>query len=50
VRFRTGNVEYVVTRVLDAAGYLRVLAPEELVTRVREKALAVATLYGEERR
>jgi proteasome accessory factor B len=48
VRFRTGNLEYVVTRVLDAAGYLRVMAPAELVTRIRERALAVATLYGEE--
>ena len=48
MRFRTGNLEYVVTRVLNAAGYLRVMAPAELVTRVRERALAVATLYGEE--
>jgi predicted DNA-binding transcriptional regulator YafY len=50
VRFRTGNAEYVVTRVLDAAGYLRVAAPGELVARVREKALAVATLYREDGR
>jgi predicted DNA-binding transcriptional regulator YafY len=49
VRFRTGNLDYVVTRVLDAAGYLRVVAPAELVTRVRERALAVAGLYGSAR-
>jgi predicted DNA-binding transcriptional regulator YafY len=50
VRFRTGNLEYVVTRVLDAAGYLRVMSPVELVTQVRDRALAVAALYAEERR
>ena len=34
VRFRSGNPEYVVTRVLDGAGHLRLVAPDELRLRV----------------
>lgn len=34
VRFRSGNPGYIVTRVLDAAGHLRVVAPAELRGRV----------------
>jgi predicted DNA-binding transcriptional regulator YafY len=34
VRFRSGNPEYVVTRVLDGAGHLRLVAPTELRQRV----------------
>jgi proteasome accessory factor B len=45
VTFRSGNPDYIVTRVLDAAGYVRVLAPAELRERVRTAAAAVAELY-----
>lgn len=45
VTFRSGNPDYIVTRVLDAAGYVRVLAPAELRERVRTAATAVAELY-----
>jgi len=42
VRFRSGNPGYIVTRVLDACGNLRVVAPAELRTRVRELAGRIA--------
>jgi proteasome accessory factor B len=47
VRFRTGNLDYVVTRVLDGAGRIRVVAPPELVRKIHETATAVAALYPE---
>jgi proteasome accessory factor B len=43
VRFRSGNPGYIVTRVLDAAGNMKVVAPPELRARVRQIAGAVAT-------
>jgi proteasome accessory factor B len=45
VSFRSGNLDYVVTRVLDGAVHLRVVAPEELRARVIQSAQAVADLY-----
>jgi len=42
VRFRSGNPGYVVTRVLDAGGHLRVVAPAELRARVGELAAGIA--------
>ena len=42
VRFRSGNSSYIVTRVLDAAGHLRVVEPAELRTRLRNIAAGVA--------
>jgi proteasome accessory factor B len=42
VRFRSGNPGYVVTRVLDAAGHMKIVAPPELRTRLREIAASVA--------
>jgi proteasome accessory factor B len=46
VSFRSGNPDYIVTRALDAAGHLRVVAPEELRERVRATAASVGALYG----
>jgi predicted DNA-binding transcriptional regulator YafY len=43
VCFRSGNPGYIVTRVLDAAGNMKVVAPPELRARVRQIAGAVAT-------
>lgn len=42
VRFRSGNANYIITRVLDAAGHMRVVEPPELRARVREIAAAIA--------
>jgi len=42
VRFRSGNPGYIVTRVLDAAGNLRVIAPPDLRARVRAIASSIA--------
>ena len=42
VRFRSGNAGYIITRVLDAAGHLKVVEPPELRARLREIAGAVA--------
>jgi predicted DNA-binding transcriptional regulator YafY len=42
VRFRSGNPGYIVTRALDAAGHLRVVAPVELRARVGEIAGRIA--------
>jgi predicted DNA-binding transcriptional regulator YafY len=47
VRFRSGNPDYIVTRVLDGVGHLRVVAPDELRERVRATAAAVGALYSE---
>jgi proteasome accessory factor B len=44
VSFRSGNPSYILTRVLDAAGHLRVAAPADLRARVREIAGCVARL------
>ncbi len=46
VRFRSGNPGYIVTRVLDAAGHIRVVEPVDLRARVRKSASAVAAVYG----
>ena len=43
VSFRSGNPDYVVTRVLDAGGQLRLVQPAELrdrVLRICEEAMA----------
>jgi proteasome accessory factor B len=48
VRFRSGNPEYVVTRVLDAAGHLRLREPRDLRERIRSEAEAVAAHYSSE--
>jgi proteasome accessory factor B len=48
VRFVSGNPDYVVTRVLDAVGHLRVVAPAALRERVSREASAVAALYDAE--
>jgi len=45
VRFRSGNPDYVVTRVLDAVGHVRVVGPGELSERVRAVSAGVAALY-----
>ncbi len=42
MQFRSGNPGYIVTRVLDAAGHLRVIAPADLRARVREIAGCIA--------
>jgi proteasome accessory factor B len=42
VRFRSGNPGYIVTRVLDAAGHLRVIEPADLRARVRAIAGCIA--------
>jgi proteasome accessory factor B len=42
VRFRSGNPGYIITRVLDAAGHLRLVAPVELRARVAEIAGRIA--------
>ena len=42
VRFRSGNVGYIITRVLDAAGNLRIVEPPALRARLREIAAAIA--------
>lgn len=42
VRFRSGNGTYIITRVLDAAGHLKVIEPLELRTRIREIAASIA--------
>jgi proteasome accessory factor B len=47
VRFRSRNPDYIVTRVLDAAGHVRVVAPADLRARVVAAADAVAALYEE---
>jgi proteasome accessory factor B len=46
VKFRSGNPNYIVTRVLDAVGNLRVVSPRRLRERIRAAATAVAGLYG----
>jgi predicted DNA-binding transcriptional regulator YafY len=45
VTFRSGNPDYIVTRVLDAVGNMRVVSPRELRERIRDTATAVAALY-----
>jgi predicted DNA-binding transcriptional regulator YafY len=45
VKFRSGNPNYIVTRVLDAVGSMRVVLPKELRERIRQTATAVASLY-----
>jgi proteasome accessory factor B len=45
VTFRSGNPDYVVARVLDAVGHVRVVAPAELRERVRAAAAGVLALY-----
>jgi proteasome accessory factor B len=42
VCFRSGNLVYIVTRVLDGVGHLRLVEPAELRARVREVAARVA--------
>ena len=46
VRFRCGNLAYLVTRVLAAAGRMRVVEPEAVRLRIHEAAGAVAAAYG----
>jgi predicted DNA-binding transcriptional regulator YafY len=46
LRFQSGNADYVVTRVLDATGHLRIVAPVALRERVRRTAATVADLYA----
>jgi proteasome accessory factor B len=46
LRFRSGNPDYIVTRVLDAAGHLRVVGPGALRDRVGRVAAEVAALYS----
>jgi proteasome accessory factor B len=41
VRFRSGNLAYIVTRVLDGVGHLQLVEPAELRARVREVAARV---------
>jgi predicted DNA-binding transcriptional regulator YafY len=43
IRFRSGNARYIITRVLDAVGHLRVVEPAELRARVRAVAATIAT-------
>jgi proteasome accessory factor B len=45
VTFRSGNPNYIVTRVLDAVGSMRVVSPKALRERIRDAATAVAALY-----
>jgi len=45
VRFRCGNLPYLVTRVLAAADRLRVLEPEAVRARIRETASAIVAVY-----
>lgn len=47
VRFRSGNPGYIVTRVLDAAGHLHVVAPADLRSRVAEIAEHLADANSE---
>jgi proteasome accessory factor B len=42
VRFRSGNAGYIITRVLDAAGHLKLVEPPELRARLREIAASIA--------
>jgi hypothetical protein len=42
VRFRSGNAGYIITRVLDAAGHLKLVEPPELRARLREIASSIA--------
>lgn len=46
VTFPCGNVPYLITRVLAAAGRLRVAEPESVRQRIREQAVAIAAVYG----
>jgi proteasome accessory factor B len=49
VTFQSGNPDYVVTRVLDAVGHMRVVAPSDLRERVRTTATAVEALHTSRR-
>jgi proteasome accessory factor B len=42
VRFRSGNARYIITRVLDAAGHMKIVEPPELRARLREIAATIA--------
>jgi proteasome accessory factor B len=46
VTFPCGNLPYLITRVLAAAGRMRVLEPEPVRQRIREQAVAIAAAYG----
>ena len=43
VRFRSGNAGYIITRVLDAAGHMKIVEPPELRARLREIAVSIAS-------
>lgn len=43
VRFRSGNAGYIITRVLDAAGHMKIVEPSELRARLREIAGSIAS-------
>jgi predicted DNA-binding transcriptional regulator YafY len=43
VRFRSGNAGYIITRVLDAAGQMKIVEPPELRARLREIADSIAS-------
>jgi predicted DNA-binding transcriptional regulator YafY len=43
VCFRSGNAGYIITRVLDAAGHMRIVGPPELRARLREIAASIAS-------
>ena len=45
IRFRSGNPHYIITRVLDAVGHIRIVEPEALRARVRKIAADIAGLY-----
>jgi|GEM_PF-5584748 len=46
VSFHSENLHYVVTRVLDACGQLRIVAPQSLRQRVRDDAAALFNRYS----
>ncbi len=48
VRFRSGNPEYVVTRVLDGGGHLRLIQPARLRERVLRVCQEALGRYGQE--
>jgi proteasome accessory factor B len=42
VRFRSGNARYIITRVLDAAGHMKIVEPPGLRARLRRIAASIA--------
>jgi proteasome accessory factor B len=46
VSFQSGNQQYIVTRVLDACGQLRIVSPKSLRERVRDDAAAIFSRYA----